>query len=126
MDGKAVLGLSLVISGIVLMFMAGVQAGLILIFPYVMTTGPIGGLGILFLFLGSVLFFLSLFDISPGFRAGYGFGEKVDAGKRGIGIVLLGPIPLIIDTNNKRLSLISVAIFVTAVLVLVIIMLHGI
>ncbi len=126
MKGKTMIGAMLAISGIALMLLAGVQAGLFLIFPFIITTGPLGGLGILLLFLGSIVLILSFFDISPGFRAGYGFGENMNVEKRGVGIVLLGPIPLIIDTKNKKLSLISIAIFAIAMLVLALVMLSGI
>ncbi len=126
MNGKAMFGITLIIAGVALMFVAGAHAGLLLIFPFIVTTGPLGGLGVLFLFLGSILLLLSFFDISTGFRAGYGLGKDMNTEKRGVGVVLLGPIPLIIDTKNKRLSLISIAIFVIAVLVLAFVMLYGI
>ena len=124
LNGKAILGIAMVVAGIMLMLVAGARAGLFLIFPFVIATGPLGGLGILLVFLGSILFFLSFFDISTGFRAGYGFGKNVKVEKRGMGIVLLGPIPLVIDTKNKKLSLISIAIFAIAMLVLALLILR--
>lgn len=120
------LGITLIAAGFILMFAAGANAGLLLIFPFVVTTGPLGGFGVLLLFLGSVIFILSFFDISPGFKAGYDFGGEAKTEKRGVGIVLLGPIPLIIDTKNKRLSVTSLVIFLTAVIVLVLLLLYGI
>ena len=38
--------------------------------------------------------------------------------KRGFGIVLIGPIPLIIDTKNRKLTLISMVLFTILLLIL--------
>ena len=108
------LGLLSIIAGLGLMLLGGVQAGIFLIFPFIVSTGPYALLGALLVFLGFILVFMGFI---PGemLRGDY----EMHTEKRGLGVVLVGPIPLIIDTKNRKLTLISLAIFLIAILLLI-------
>ncbi len=106
------LGLISMFAGFALMLLGGAQAGIFLIFPFVVSTGPYAIIGAILIFLGFILIFLG-FVPSGSFH-----GEDIHAEKRGIGVVLIGPIPLIIDTENRALTLLSIAIFLIMLIIL--------
>ncbi len=84
------------------------------IFPFFVATGPLATLGIILIFAGIFLASLGFFEpVNPE-------KERRKTEKRGIGLVLIGPVPLVIDTKNKRLSAISIAIFIISILILII------
>ena len=126
---KTVLGSILMTAGIILLVYGGFQGGLLVIFPFLMTSSPIGALGILLLMLGGILLFIGMATEYAGYElAGpendvqNGEGRRVEG--RGIGLVMIGPVPLIIDTKNRRLTLISIAIFIIGIIVLAVLFLR--
>ncbi len=106
------LGLISMFAGFALMLLGGAQAGIFLIFPFVVSTGPYAIIGAILIFLGFILIFIG-FVPRGSFR-----GEDIHTEKRGIGVVLIGPIPLIIDTKNRALTLLSIAIFLIMLIIL--------
>lgn len=106
------LGLTAMISGFVLLIIGGAKYGVFLIFPFIVSTGPFGFIGILLIFSGFILVFLGIPSSEPE-------NGIINLKKRGIGIVMIGPIPLVIDTDNKKLTLISIGIFLTVLLILI-------
>jgi len=111
-----VAGLSLLVIGIALLILGGFQGGFLVIFPFIMSTSPLGGLGILLIMLGGILLFIGFAtDYNP-----YEQNMETETRSHGIGVVLIGPIPLIIDTNNRKLTVISMALFAVGIILLVI------
>lgn len=108
------LGLVAVFSGFILLLLGGVQAGIFIVFPFIISSGPLGFAGAVLIFAGFILLFLGFLPSKSHFESD--IHEK--AYKRGIGIVMIGPIPLIIDSKNKTLSLISLVIFIIAVILM--------
>ncbi len=96
------------------MVYAGGQAGLFIIFPFFVATGIFAALGIFLIFAGIFLVFLGIFEPMGSEEM------PTKAEKRALGLVLIGPVPLVIDTRNKRLSAISIAVFIILILILII------
>ena len=107
------LGLISMFAGFALMLLGGAQAGIFLIFPFVVSTGPYAIIGAILIFLGFILIFLGFVPMGA-FQGDY----DIHTEKRGIGVVLIGPIPLIIDTKNRALTLLSIAIFLIMLIIL--------
>ena len=110
----------LALIGIALLIAGGFQGGFLIIFPFIMTSSPLDGLGILLLMFGGLLLFFGLLTEHMGYEVvgSEGAGEtKVES--RGLGLVMVGPVPLIIDTKNRKLTLISLAVFIVGIAILI-------
>jgi uncharacterized protein (TIGR00304 family) len=93
-------GLLLIVLGVLT---GEVQGGLFLIFPFVIGSGIYATLGILLIIASFFLFMLPL-STNP-------IDRKTNSKIKGGGILLLGPIPIIIGSNWKiALLLITIAI----------------
>ena len=116
-------GTSLLIIGILLIILGGFQGGFLLIFPMIITTSPLGGLGVLMIMLGGIILFLGL-AMEPLENAHEGYPEvQEETHSRGVGLVLIGPAPLLIDTDNRDLTLISLALFAAGIGILLLFLL---
>jgi len=102
-----IFGISLIIFGVLT---GEVQGGLFLVFPFIIGSGIYATLGILLIIAS---FFLYIFAIStnPIDRETENNPMKTNSKIHGRGIILLGPIPIIIGSNWKiTLVLITIAI----------------
>ena len=110
------LGFLAIISGFLLMVLGGVQAGIFIVFPFIISSGTWGALGAILIFTGFVVIFFDMISLR---NLGSEDGNLwKNAEKRGFGIVLIGPIPLIIDTKNRNLTLISALVFLILLTIL--------
>ncbi len=112
-------GLLLLITGSAFIIFGGFQGGFFIIFPFITSSSPISALGILFLMLGGMLLFFGLateyadYDIGPGIE-----NSTKESRGRTLGLVMIGPVPLIIDSKNRKLTAISIAIFIAGIAIL--------
>jgi uncharacterized membrane protein len=109
------MGIISMLAGFLFLVLGSTQAGLFLMFPFVVSTGPYAIIGSILIFIGFILMFLGFVPLESG---AFHFDEPLIE-KRGLGIVFIGPIPLIIDTKNKILTTISIAVFLIALTVLI-------
>jgi len=108
------------VSGIALLFKGGAQGGFFIIFPFIISSGPMGILGSLLLTAGIILLFFGIVTEIMGYEI---IGQDIGANsttveKRGIGLVMVGPVPLIIDSKNRKLSIISLIVFIIGIIIL--------
>ncbi len=112
-------GLLLLITGSAFIILGGFQGGFFIIFPFITSSSPLSALGILFLMLGGMLLFFGLateyadYDIGPGIE-----NSTKESRGRTLGLVMIGPVPLIIDSKNRKLTAISIAIFIAGIAIL--------
>jgi len=102
------------VSFIIASFLTGeAKAGLFIIFPFIYGTG-------LFMFVGIILIFISmlLFFFSFPYEKGYEIEEKKG------GLILIGPIPIIITDDRKIGLLLLIISLVFIFLFLLIFMLY--
>ena len=104
-------GTVLIISGILLLITGGFQGAFFVIFPFIMTSSPLASLGILLLMIGTILLFFGMATEMIGYEAIHD-EEETQIEKRTLGFVMVGPVPLLIDTKNRKLTVISLVIFI--------------
>lgn len=92
------------------------KAGIFIIFPFVVGTGWLMLLGVVFVFVSVVAF---MFTISPDERnqAAYSQQTKSRTEKKAGGLILIGPIPIVIS-SDKKLALALLIIGVAAAVIL--------
>ncbi len=121
---KTVMGAVLMLGGFVLLLAGGFQGGLLIIFPFIITSSPVGLLGSLILMIGVVMLFFGIASDFMGYEIENTEMKDEHVEQRGIGFIMLGPVPLIIDTKNKKLTLISLGIFITAIVILLVLIFY--
>jgi uncharacterized membrane protein len=115
------LGIVLIVLGIFLLITGGFQGGLFIIFPFIVTNSPIGALGSLLIMVGIIALFFGMMADIPIHNTDIEGNRAIPTPeKRGIGFIIVGPVPLIIDTENRRLTLISIIVFITGIVVLLV------
>ena len=94
-------------------FAGDVEAGFVLIFPFLVGSGPYAVLGFLFMFIAIILF---MFGFASTTRASIDlpFDEDTYDIKRkksvkGGGVILIGPIPIVFGTSWKIAVLLMIA-----------------
>lgn len=91
------------------------RVGLLLIVPYLVGTGPLAAAGVGLLFLGVVLTFASLARRPPQMREvpppawppdGSWRDPEADKEVRGGGVILIGPVPIVLG-SDRRIALLA-------------------
>ncbi len=117
----AIFGGLILILGFILLIYAGFQGGFLLIFPFIITYSSAGALGILLIIAGIMMVF---YGMAVDFRYGREeTAETVSVEKRGLAFIMVGPIPLIIDTRNRRLTFLSITILLIVIIVVLLLFL---
>jgi uncharacterized membrane protein len=121
-------GIALMLAGIAMMIWAAVEGqlsfALVLIIPIIIGTGPLAAISFLSIFAGMVLAFLSFFKVATRVDT---TAEPMRTKKEWGGVILIGPIPIIIGSPGMLkgrgailllagLSLIVLALFLLTVL----------
>ena len=110
------LGFMAIISGFLLLILGGAQAGIFIVFPFIISSGIWGVLGAILIFTGFIMIFFDMISLRNCDYEDENIWKNAE--KRGFGIVLIGPIPLIIDTKNRNLTLISALVFLILLTIL--------
>ena len=100
-------GIFLIILGV---FTGEVQGGLFLVVPFLIGTGIYATLGIILIIASFFLFMLSI-STNPTYKETEYTTRNTNSKIKGGGIILLGPIPIIVGSNWKiALLLLTIAI----------------
>jgi len=105
-----ILGIIFFLIGI---FAGDVEAGFVLIFPFLVGSGPYAVLGFLFMFIAIILF---MFGFASTTRASIDLPYDKDTydikhkkSIKGGGVILIGPIPIVFGTSWKIAVLLMIA-----------------
>jgi len=104
-------GIAFIIAGIA---MGEGSVGIFMIFPFVYGNGPLMITGMLLVFLSFPIFMLSQFRTTGETYGKDGYGSSIEyedtrTDKRVGGLILIGPIPIVIS-SDKRLAFILMAV----------------
>ncbi len=92
------------------------QAGIFIVFPFVAGSGWLMLLGVALIFLSIVAFMFSMSSGDPG-QIAPGHHKKWQTEKKAGGLVLIGPIPIVIS-NDKTLALVLLVVGIAAAVIL--------
>jgi uncharacterized protein (TIGR00304 family) len=113
------IGLLLLLLGIVVLFVAVLSGkmafGIFVIFPFLLGTGILAGLSIIFIFFGIFILFISIFF--ENIEVEKNKYETDERKSKFGGFVLVGPFPIVFG-SDKKIVYISIALLIVFIVLL--------